>query len=472
MAVSEARRVRESEQRAAPGALAARGLGPAVAGLVWLWNAPGHGILGLPVRGAARLSAARLGRRDAALSRATLRISQFAALGGVLGALLGAARRSCSTASSAGSRSARSRRPASSRPAGTRCASSRTPRRCRRRRRRSRSRPRSPATRRSCRPCRSASAIPTGDDLARIRARDRGGARALRGRGLAREARRLPRDAAAAHRRAARRRAHARHRLRASALRERLRAARRRARPRALARVPRQPRPRTPGWCAARPTRPWLVCIHGYQMGRPLIDLSAFRPEWLARQHGLNLLLPVLPLHGPRTRGRRSGDGYLAGDILDTIHAQAQAMWDMRRLLSLAARRGRDRDRRLRPLARRLQRVAARRARARSRLRRRGHPGRRLHAPLLPARPADAAARGGAARHRGAPHGRDPARGLAAGAAAARAARAPLHLRGGRRPPGAGRPGARPVAPLGAAAHRVVPGRARHLPAPLRACAR
>ena len=82
------------------------------------------------------------------------------------------------------------------------------------------------------------------------------------------------------------------------------------------------------------PERPWLVCIHGYQMGSPLIDLSAFRPEWLARQHGLNLLLPVLPLHGPRTKGRRSGDGYLAGDILDTIHAQAQAMWDIRRMLS------------------------------------------------------------------------------------------------------------------------------------------
>jgi hypothetical protein len=88
-------------------------------------------------------------------------------------------------------------------------------------------------------------------------------------------------------------------------------------------------------WVVRRsPDRPWLVCIHGYQMGRPLIDLSAFRPEWLQRQHGLNLLLPVLPLHGPRSRGRRSGDGYLSGDVLDTIHAQAQAMWDIRRMLS------------------------------------------------------------------------------------------------------------------------------------------
>src|SRR5262249_49798040 len=97
-------------------------------------------------------------------------------------------------------------------------------------------------------------------------------------------------------------------------------------------------------WVVRRtPQRPWLVCIHGYQMGSPLVDLLAFRPEWLARQHGLNLLLPVLPLHGPRTKGRRSGDGYLSGDVLDTIHAQTQALWDLRRMLSwLRAEGGRE----------------------------------------------------------------------------------------------------------------------------------
>lgn len=84
----------------------------------------------------------------------------------------------------------------------------------------------------------------------------------------------------------------------------------------------------------ADPSRPWCVCIHGYQMGAPIIDLSAFPPAWLHHRLGMNLLLPVLPLHGPRTIGRRSGDGYLAGNILDSVHAEAQAMWDMRRLLS------------------------------------------------------------------------------------------------------------------------------------------
>jgi dienelactone hydrolase len=80
--------------------------------------------------------------------------------------------------------------------------------------------------------------------------------------------------------------------------------------------------------------RPWLVCIHGYQMGRAGIDLLAFPPDWLHHGLGLNLVLPVLPLHGARKIGRRSGDGFLAGDILDSAHAEAQAVWDIRRILS------------------------------------------------------------------------------------------------------------------------------------------
>lgn len=80
--------------------------------------------------------------------------------------------------------------------------------------------------------------------------------------------------------------------------------------------------------------RPWLVCVHGYRMGMPLIDLSAFDPKFFHRKLGLNMLLPVLPLHGQRKRGWRSGDGYLDGDVLDTVHAEAQAMWDLQRMLS------------------------------------------------------------------------------------------------------------------------------------------
>ncbi len=112
-----------------------------------------------------------------------------------------------------------------------------------------------------------------------------------------------------------------------------------------------EPRPEEPGrerWLSYQPCRtahawllrhpepgrPWLVCIHGYQMGRPLVDLPAFRAAWLYRRMGLNLAFPVLPLHGPRMVGMVSGDGFLSGDLLDTVHAEAQAMWDIRRLIA------------------------------------------------------------------------------------------------------------------------------------------
>ena len=80
--------------------------------------------------------------------------------------------------------------------------------------------------------------------------------------------------------------------------------------------------------------RPWLLCIHGYRMGHPLIDLGAFEPAWFHHKLGLNLVIPTLPLHGLRKVGRRSGDGFLGGDLLDSIHAEAQAMWDLRRLMA------------------------------------------------------------------------------------------------------------------------------------------
>ena len=80
--------------------------------------------------------------------------------------------------------------------------------------------------------------------------------------------------------------------------------------------------------------RPWLVCIPGYRMGAPLVDFTGFRARWLHKQLGLNVAIPVMPLHGPRRLGWRGGDGYFAGDFVDTVHAQAQALWDVRRLVA------------------------------------------------------------------------------------------------------------------------------------------
>jgi len=78
--------------------------------------------------------------------------------------------------------------------------------------------------------------------------------------------------------------------------------------------------------------RPWMICTNGYRMGHALIDIGLF--ERFHHKLGLNVLIPVLPLHGPRRLGWHSGSGFLGIDVIDTLHAEAQAVWDMRRLLS------------------------------------------------------------------------------------------------------------------------------------------
>lgn len=77
-------------------------------------------------------------------------------------------------------------------------------------------------------------------------------------------------------------------------------------------------------------SRPWLICCNGYRSGSPTMDLRLFRRYH--QQLGLNVLIPVLPLHGPRKIGRVSGEGFLSGQILDSLHAETQAIWDIRRL--------------------------------------------------------------------------------------------------------------------------------------------
>jgi hypothetical protein len=90
----------------------------------------------------------------------------------------------------------------------------------------------------------------------------------------------------------------------------------------------------------AGPPRPWLVLIHGFQLGLPLLDFALFDPRYYADRLGLNLVYPVLPFHGKRKVGRRSGDGFLTGDVLDAVHAEAQAMWDIRRILGWVRAQG------------------------------------------------------------------------------------------------------------------------------------
>jgi len=80
--------------------------------------------------------------------------------------------------------------------------------------------------------------------------------------------------------------------------------------------------------------RPWLVCTHGAEMGRAALDLALFRAWHLHEDLGLNVVLPVLPMHGPRARGLPKGAAFPGEDVMDNVHATAQAVWDVRRLLS------------------------------------------------------------------------------------------------------------------------------------------
>jgi len=79
--------------------------------------------------------------------------------------------------------------------------------------------------------------------------------------------------------------------------------------------------------------RHWVVCIHGTGMGRDA-DLRSFRARRLFIEFGCNVVLPILPLHGPRRPPRGSGVQFPTLDVLDNAHGLAQAAWDVRRILS------------------------------------------------------------------------------------------------------------------------------------------
>jgi len=90
-------------------------------------------------------------------------------------------------------------------------------------------------------------------------------------------------------------------------------------------------------WVARTPGRDhhsWLVCAHGFGMGTGAwMDLRAFRASRL-HQLGINVAVPVLPLHGPRASGRVRGEDLMTIDLVDSMHGIAQAVSDLRRVIS------------------------------------------------------------------------------------------------------------------------------------------
>src|SRR4051812_35096914 len=79
--------------------------------------------------------------------------------------------------------------------------------------------------------------------------------------------------------------------------------------------------------------RPWLVMLHGQGMGRPS-DHRMLGVRRLHEQLGLNVALPVLPMHGPRAAGY-APDRLFVSNVypVNNVLGVSQAVWDVRRLL-------------------------------------------------------------------------------------------------------------------------------------------
>ncbi len=81
--------------------------------------------------------------------------------------------------------------------------------------------------------------------------------------------------------------------------------------------------------------RPWLLLIHGAEMGRARIDARLLRAERLHRELGVNIAMPVLPKHGPRGANEGAVRGsFPSMEMADNIHGLSQGIWDIRRVLT------------------------------------------------------------------------------------------------------------------------------------------
>lgn len=80
--------------------------------------------------------------------------------------------------------------------------------------------------------------------------------------------------------------------------------------------------------------RPWLMCVHGYRMGLARLDFQLFDVDYLHHELGLNVIMPILPLHGVRSTSRVTGGLFLDGPMADLFHAESQALMDLRSCLA------------------------------------------------------------------------------------------------------------------------------------------
>jgi len=79
---------------------------------------------------------------------------------------------------------------------------------------------------------------------------------------------------------------------------------------------------------------PWLVCVHGFGMGNPEQDFRTLRTAHIHHTAGLNIALFTLPVHGPRAPKGVNGEKFFGNSAMDFVHAETQAIWDLRRLIA------------------------------------------------------------------------------------------------------------------------------------------
>ena len=79
--------------------------------------------------------------------------------------------------------------------------------------------------------------------------------------------------------------------------------------------------------------RPWVIAVHGFCMGFPFMDFQGLQASRIHGELGMNVALPVLPLHGPRRVTLVSGEPLLSFELMNAVHGLAQAVWDIRRLI-------------------------------------------------------------------------------------------------------------------------------------------
>ena len=79
--------------------------------------------------------------------------------------------------------------------------------------------------------------------------------------------------------------------------------------------------------------RPWVVLIHGADMGRPY-DGRILRARYFHEELGHNVAMPVLPGHGHRGGGHRTRAQFPSDDHVNNVHGLTQAVWDVRRTIA------------------------------------------------------------------------------------------------------------------------------------------